>query len=359
MTILDRYLFKQFSRTFLLVLAAVMAIYLLVDFFEQIDNFMEAGKGVRLALRYHLLKTPFIAEQLLPVAILLAGVITLGLLNHHNELLALKAAGISILRITGPIIAAALVFILIGLAASQWLLPATTSASNRIWYEEVQSQNPRGIFRNGRYYYRGETGFYSFAQPDPHQDRFTSFTYTTWNRAYELTMLLTAEKARWQRGVWSFEKGQLKRMRPDGEYEIQLFGTKILALPETPADLFIPPYKSSEMSISQLFQQGRSGSRHGDPTAWLGFLAKISYIFLGLPLLLSGLPMLILLHQKWGRDLSLAIPASCSLAFVAWVCWGALQSMAKVGYIPPLLAATGVHLVVSGTGIFLLFRLNR
>ncbi|MCF6291307.1 MAG: LptF/LptG family permease [Desulfobacterales bacterium] len=359
MTILDRYLFKQFGRTFLLVLAAVMAIYLLVDFFEQIDNFMEAGHGVRLALRYQLLKMPFIAEQLLPVAILLAGVITLGLLNHHNELLALKAGGISILRITSPIIVVAFIYILIGLAASQWLLPATTSASNRIWYEEVQSQNPRGIFRNGRYYYKGETGFYSFAQPDPNQERFTSFTYTTWNRAYKLTMLLTAEKARWRQGVWSFENGQLKRMNPAGGYDIKLFKTKILDLPETPADLFIPPYKSTEMSISELFQQGESGSRQGNPTAWVGFLARISYIFLGLPLLLSGLPMLILLHQKWGRDLSLAIPASCGLAFAAWVCWGALQSMAKTGYIPPLLAAVAVHLLVSGIGIFFLFRLNR
>jgi lipopolysaccharide export system permease protein len=68
------------------------------------------------------------------------------------------------------------------------------------------------------------------------------------------------------------------------------------------------------------------------------------------------LPILILSYQKWGRDLSIAIPASCGIAFIAWGLWGALQSLARAGYIFPLFAATIVHLVFAAVGLFLLYK---
>ena len=77
MTLLDRYLLKQFIKNFLLVLISLVSIYLLIDFFEKIDNFSDAGKPTSLAIKYLLLKIPIIYDQLLPVCILLAGIITL------------------------------------------------------------------------------------------------------------------------------------------------------------------------------------------------------------------------------------------------------------------------------------------
>ena len=130
----------------------LLAIYLLVDIFERLDNFIEAKKPLSLALKYFILKIPAIAEQLMPVCILLGGVITLGLLNHHYELIALKAGGINILRITAPLIGGGLLFTLLIMAGGQWLLPITNATVNRIWYEEVRDQTPKGIYRDGNFY---------------------------------------------------------------------------------------------------------------------------------------------------------------------------------------------------------------
>jgi lipopolysaccharide export system permease protein len=68
--------------------------------------------------------------------------------------------------------------------------------------------------------------------------------------------------------------------------------------------------------------------------------------------------VLLISYQKWGRDLSIAIPASCGLAFVAWGLWGALQSLARADYINPLLAAVIIHLLFGGAGLFLLHKQN-
>ena len=40
MILLDRYIFMQFFKNIMLVLAALVTIYLLIDFFERIDNFI-------------------------------------------------------------------------------------------------------------------------------------------------------------------------------------------------------------------------------------------------------------------------------------------------------------------------------
>ncbi|MGW8195527.1 MAG: LptF/LptG family permease, partial [Desulforhopalus sp.] len=64
-------------------------------------------------------------------------------------------------------------------------------------------------------------------------------------------------------------------------------------------------------------------------------------------------------YRKWGRDLSVAIPASCGLAFLAWGIWGALQSLAITGYISPLFAAIAIHIIFSIAGIVLLIKNDR
>lgn len=358
MPLLDRYLLKEFSRNLLWIVAVFTAVYLLVDFFEKIDNFIESREPLTLAIKYFLLKIPFIIEQLMPVSILLAGIITLGLLHHHLELIALKAGGINLLRIVRPIVAGSLLFTGLTLALCQWVLPATMSVTNKIWHEQVHYRAPRGIDRNGRFFYKGEQGFYSFEQPKSDSHHYRNFSYAGWNEDYDLILLLTAKNAVWQQDEWFFTEGQLKKRLTGKDYAIELFDRTAFNLPEKPTDFFIPKYKYQEMSISQLFARAQLAGEQTGAQAWLDFHGRISYIFLGIPLLLLGLPMLILINEKWGRDISLAVPASCGLAFGAWIWWGAFQSMAKVSYLHPVPASWGIHFLVGGLGIFLLRRQN-
>ncbi len=90
MNLLNRYLLSQFVKYFFTVNAGFVSIYLLVDFFEKFDDFSNGGKPLSLALKYFLMTIPYVVDQLSPVLILLSGVISMGMLNHTNELVALK-----------------------------------------------------------------------------------------------------------------------------------------------------------------------------------------------------------------------------------------------------------------------------
>jgi lipopolysaccharide export system permease protein len=356
--ILNRYLYQQFCKNFILIVGALAGIYFLVDFFQRMDDFMEAHKSMGLALKYFVLKIPFMVDMLQPICILLAGILTLGILNHNHEFMALKAGGISVIRITTPILAAALFCTLIALGMAQWLLPATKAETNRIWYEQVRHQTPKGILRHGRSYYRGKRGIYTFIRPQAAKDKFTSFSYTQLDKNFKLEFMLTANEAAWQNGTWTFYRGQIKRPQGGATYTIKPFTQTTLKLADKPADFFIPPYKSEERSISQLFYKTRSqsGDQH---MAWVDFNNRLSFIFLGLPLICIGLPILLIIQQRWGRDLSLAIPVSCGIAFTAWSLWSTSQSMARAGQMNPVLASWLIYLIVCPLGIWLLRRQDR
>lgn len=361
MKLLDRYLLKEFTKNLLLILTTLLSIYLLVEFFETIDNFLEAQQPMAVAVRYFVLKIPFIVEQLMPISILLAGIITLGLANHNLELIALKAAGINTGRIVRPIILGGCLLTGLTLAMCQWLLPVTVAASNKIWYEEVEKNTTKGlILRNGRIYYRGMQGIYSFdEQHVMTTDTYSNFSYATWDDAYKLDMLLFARNARWQEGQWFFSEGQLKKRTTANNYTVTPFKQTVMQLPENPGHLFTPEHKFSERSIAELFDRAIAADVVHKNVTWMEFHKKVSYNVLGLPLLLLGLPMLLLMHQRWGRDLSLAIPSSCFLAFIAWMGWGTFQTMAKAGYLHPVPASWTIHLVVGALGLFLLRRQDR
>ena len=359
MLLLNRYILTQFIRIFSTVAAGFAAIYILIDFFEKIDKFMEAGKPLSLVFQFFLLSIPFIIDQLGPVLILLSGVITIGLLNHHHELTALKAGGIPLRAIIKPVLTGGMLCTLLFLIMAQWVLPATISSTNTIWYENVKGMVPLGIFRNGRYYYKGHEGFYSFARPNPRQSVFLNFSYSSWTEPYGLNTLISAESAEWKDQQWVLHNGQTQVRTEGNSYQTTLFTEKKISLTETPADFFVPEYEASELSITALYQRIHTQRMQEDKVkAWADFYSRISYTLLGLPLLLLGLPVLLISYQKWGRDLSIAIPASCGLAFVAWGLWGALQSLARADYINPLLAAVIVHLLFGGAGLFLLHKQN-
>ena len=354
---LDRYILSQFLKNVVILILGFVTLYILIDFFEKIDNFMDKGKPIGLAVKYFVLNIPFIIEQMGPVCLLLAGVITLGLLNHSRELIALKACGIPLRRIVAPLLVAGVVFSMLLMAMSQFLLPTTMAVTNRIWNEEVRGKIPLGIFRNGRYYYRSKEGFYSFARPDPRKNIFLNFSYSAWDGNYRLSSLVAANMALWKDGIWTLMHGQIQKVADKGSYPSEIFRIRKFDFPHQPSDFFVPQYRSLELSLTGLFlEASRDQTKEEAARAWAEFYGRLFYILLGLPLLLLGLPLLLIVYRKWGRDLSLAVPVSCGLAFGCWGLWATLQSFAKTGYINPLLAATSVHIVIGSIGLYLLLR---
>ena len=102
MTILFRYILREYSKIFGMCFSGLVTIYLVIDFFEKVRRFLRYESGIVPILTYFALKIPSISFQVAPFAILVATLLTLGLFARSNEITAMRSCGISLLWMTSP-----------------------------------------------------------------------------------------------------------------------------------------------------------------------------------------------------------------------------------------------------------------
>ena len=97
--ILHRYLFFQHFQFLIYYLLGGCGVYLLVDIFDRLDNFIKKDVPFEIIAKYFLLKIPLIVSQILPVVYLIALITLFYVLKKRNELIALQSGGISFFSI--------------------------------------------------------------------------------------------------------------------------------------------------------------------------------------------------------------------------------------------------------------------
>ncbi|MDD5760132.1 MAG: LptF/LptG family permease [Desulfobulbaceae bacterium] len=352
MKLIDRYIIRQMAANFFLIISALTALYLLVDVFERLDDFQGRHLPGSLAARYFLLKLPIILDQISPVSLLLAGIVTLGLLMNRRELQSLNAGGVSKIRVMVPFALGALVCTVFGLASAQWLLPAAGREANRIWRQEVNGERGEGIMRDGVTFFRGKLGVYAFRDQDQRHEVLREFRYQELDRSAGGAGLMTlyAKSATYSAGRWHFKNGQIRTGGDDAVPEP--FSEKDLALPEKAATFFAPIALDFEQPLLTLIRRAVGDEQQtGHRQAVLNLNRRLSFLLLGLPLLCLALP--IILCFELGRasiNLAFAIPVSAGLAFLVWGVWSGMQALTVAAALPTLIASWSIHLlcVVSG-----------
>jgi len=360
MKLIDRTILRQLAVNFLLITSALTALYLLVDVFERLDSFQERHLPVAVAVRYFVLKVPIILDQIGPVTLLLAGILTLGLLVNRRELQSLNAGGISTLRVMLPFGLGALLVTALGLTAAQWLLPIAGSEADRIWQGEVKGVNGAGTVRAGVTFFRGERGVYAFKVGDETRQTLTEFRYQELAPPTgELggAMSLYAASATYGDGKWHLRDGQLRSGGEGGE--VEPFGDKTLVLPEGREAFFRPLAFDFEQSLLTLARRALHPEQVGARQAWQDINRRLSFLLLGLPLLFLALPVILTFERgSQGINLAFAVPISAGLAFLVWGVWSGMQALVAAGAVSPLIASWSIHLgcLVGG---WLLMRLRR
>src|SRR5207237_3612306 len=104
---LDRYRLSEWLRVFLVTLLGFPILVIVIDLTDKLDTYMARGiKPSAVALSY-VFDLPEKMLLVLPVAVLLSTVFTVGALGRHSELTAAKASGISFHRLVRPLFGAA------------------------------------------------------------------------------------------------------------------------------------------------------------------------------------------------------------------------------------------------------------
>jgi lipopolysaccharide export system permease protein len=123
MRILRGYLFRSIMTMSMLVLAALMSLGLFIEFVDELGDIGTGDYGALQALMFASLELPQYAYSMLPMAALLGSMLGLGNLAAHSELIAIRAGGVSPLRLAAAIGGTGLVLGFAALMLGGWLAP--------------------------------------------------------------------------------------------------------------------------------------------------------------------------------------------------------------------------------------------
>lgn len=253
MTLIDRYILKQFVTTFLFILGMVMAIAVMVDVVEKIDEFVEKGPPFwAIVVDYYFNFIPYWGNLLSPIVVFLAVIFFTSRMAGRSEIIATLAGGTSFYRLMRPYLVTG---ILIGLAAfvlKGFIIPTATADRIEFEYKYIKKRpyiNNRNMHKKVAEDSYMFIGFYNSARSEGTTVGFEKVVDE------ETVIKLDARKMNW---IDSLEVWRLKDVRIrtiDGRKEVLTFHDQIdTAFLMTPDDLYVKDQKAETMTLPELVE---------------------------------------------------------------------------------------------------------
>jgi lipopolysaccharide export system permease protein len=197
-SLIDRYI----GRTVLAGIVGVLALLLvLIGFFELIAELEDVKDGytTSMAYTYVLLGMPRYCYELFPLATLLGSLIGLGVLAGNSELLAMRAAGISIARIVLSVLKTGLLVLAVVVIVGEYLAPEAEQQAQRMKNEALSGQ----ISLKTRYGFWSRDGntFINIRQVLP-DSQLADISIYEYGEDARLRRAIHADRASYQSGGW-------------------------------------------------------------------------------------------------------------------------------------------------------------
>ena len=354
----DSYLARQFVKILFYSIVAFTIIYVTVDIFEEIDNFIDHNASAKDIALYYLYSIPFILTYIIPISLLLGTVFSLGVLARRNELTALIASGVSLVRIAAPIIVIALVSSL----ASAWFNDRVVASANRLKNDimeyEIEGRARTNKAVRNNFHYLGESGFVYLA------DAFNEKTGTLYDVVVQqfdgTTMIrrIDARRAQWTDEVWVFHQG-FERWFEGGADSVEAFQElRAEEIKETPQDFSAEVLDEEDMTFQELrtyIERLRRSGGHVEKHL-VDMYFKLSFPFAGSIFTLIGIAFA---AGKRKHSVATGFGVTLIVAFTYYVVLRLGQTLGHNEVLPPLLAAQMGNVIFLMIGVTLLCRANR
>ena len=360
--ILDRYVATLYARVAALSASALAGIFYISTFLELSDKVFRGQATWAMLWSYFWFVTPQYIYYILPLSVLLAALVTVGLLTKNSELVVMKACGISLYRIALPMITGAVVA-----GGLLWFLDESVlGPSNR------RAEAIRHVIRGGspetfdvlhRQWVTGTGGeIYHYDYYDPRTQRLSGLSVyefsegmrTLTRRTY--AELATYVGARHQAGndSWTLQRGWSRELTPSGDTKVFApFGESDARL--EPAAYFDTQQPDERfMSYAQLrdYTAGLRASGFDVSAQLVALERKLSFPFVTLVMTLLAVPFAVTTGR---RGAMYGIGVGIVLAICYWIAISVFAALGTGGVMTPLLAAWAPNLLFgAGAGYLLL-----
>lgn len=351
---LDRLVLWTFLKLWAVVLLAVPPLFIIGDFTENLDQYLDRGLSRAEIAQSYLYKLPEYLQFAFPIAALVATVFTVHNMTRHREIVAAKAGGISFHRIVAPL------FLLgIALTAAALGLSELVPRGNRIAAQIQRAEGPSRSWRSD-FVYRSESGLnWQVKRLTASDGRMTGLVLERPPTAAEAGLHVTAESASWtDEDGWLLVAGYMRTLAPDSTERAVHFDRMLMpAMSERPEELLETPREPEEMTYAEIERLARIIERTGgNATEYLvrrGQLlsvpvATLIIILFGAPLATS--------NKRGGTAFGIGVSMLTVIVFTMMLKLGG--ALGEAGAISPWMAAWVPNVLFFGAALVLLAKVR-
>ncbi|SNB46398.1 LPS export ABC transporter permease LptG [Geobacter sp. DSM 9736] len=358
MTILNRLITATFLRIFTLCTGSFVAIYLVIDFLDRGGRFLRAGGAIHHISLYFLWKIPEIVSQILPLAVLMATLLTLGGLARNSELTAMRSSGISIVRVTAPVLLIAAILSIVNLVAGETLVPWSFDRTRYIEEVLIRKKSPTTFFRQQNIWHREENVILQARLFEPETSSLKGVTLWRLDAGMMPLERIDAKQAIRTQGRWVLTEavGRKFSVEAVGTVKTDLLPVSLNLKPE---DLKVLERRARDMGFLELRRYVDKLQKGGyDATRYIAQMhSRLSLPFACLVMGFLGIPFAL----RGGRTsgIALGVGVSLGIGFSYLMVNAVLLSFGQSGALPPLIAAWSANLLFTAAGIWLTMTVNR
>ncbi|HAW07970.1 MAG TPA: hypothetical protein DCW42_02190 [Bacteroidetes bacterium] len=357
MKMLHFYMIKRFFSTFFFALLAMSVLFIIVDLFEHLENFLDRDLGVLKILEYYLYFIPDILKLVIPIATLLAVLFSVGMFASNNEITAMKSGAMSLYSIMLPFIIASLALSVVQLYFSSEIVPKSNKIKNKLG-EQYFGRSARTVYLSNLYIRDNPFKVVNFREYDANKNKgyFLQIQIYSAIDSPRLSESLTADNFYWdpQSNSWKligirkriFLQNNIKEQLTDSMNYKFSFDQKELTELAKPLD----EMTFREQSNFLQFQQKGGKDIKKELTNFYGLIA---FPFANFIVILFGVPFASI-KQKGGIAIQISAALIISFVYIVFTKLGQI-----IGYsmnFPPLLSAWLANGLFFLGGIFVLYK---
>jgi len=350
---------RDFALYLAMIIATCLIIVLVFTYFELLTDIMRNRIPAIIQAEYLWDVSPSLIYSIAPLAVMLAVLITFGLMEKSSELTAMKASGVSIYRAALPVVVLCALFG-VGLFIFDQIYIPHTNRQQEILRNQIKGRPAQTYLQADRKWILGQSNeIYYYQVFDPDTDHFGGISIFEFDpNTFQLTRRIYAERAHWEDSLkkWVFEKGWARTLhgasiQDYGTFDVQTFNE----LREDPSYFKKEVKQSSEMNYEELRRYIDDLQQSGFDTVRLKvqLQKKIAFPLITLVMAILAIPFSASGHR--GGALA-GVAIAIGVAIVYWVTAGVFEAMGNANQLPAMLAAWAPDFIFAFAGGYLLLR---
>jgi LPS export ABC transporter permease LptF/LPS export ABC transporter permease LptG len=357
--ILDDYVLRDFAMNLVMVLATFLMLLLVFTLFELLGDILRNQVSPFVVGEYLLNVSPYFLYNITPLSILLAVLITLGLMQRTNEITAIKATGISIYRIVAPLMVACAMLAIALFFFDQFYLPHANKRQDAL-RNQIKGKPTQTYLNPDRKWIFGQhSDIYYYQLFDSERDQFGRLAVFQFDPVnFRLTQRIYAERAHWEDSLqrWVCTQGWERDLRGSAIESFRTFDVATFAAISEPPTYFKKEVKqSSEMNYQELRRYIHDLQQSGFEVVRLRVQLEKKFAF---PMIAVGMAVVAIpFALSAGRRGTIAgVAVAVGIAVVYWTVSGLFEAMGNISQLPPFLAAWSPDLIFALLGGYMILK---